>query len=47
MLGPEDILISDVGAHKMWIARNYHCVLHTCLSLIVLRWELQFQGDRG
>ena len=21
----DDILISDVGAHKMWIARNYHC----------------------
>lgn len=20
-----DILISDVGAHKMWIAQNYHC----------------------
>ncbi len=25
VLGPEDILISDVGAHKMWIARYYHC----------------------
>lgn len=25
VLGPEDILISDVGAHKMWIARHYHC----------------------
>ncbi len=24
LLGPEDILLSDVGAHKMWIARNYH-----------------------
>ena len=24
-LGPEDILISDVGAHKMWIARYYQC----------------------
>jgi len=23
-LGPEDILISDVGAHKMWIARYFH-----------------------
>ena len=32
VLGDEDILISDVGAHKMWIARNY--VVHepnTCL----------------
>jgi len=23
-LGPEDILLSDVGAHKMWIARYFH-----------------------
>ncbi len=25
VLGPEDIAISDVGAHKMWMARHYHC----------------------
>jgi len=32
VLGPEDILISDVGAHKMWIARQYHCdEPNTCL----------------
>jgi acetolactate synthase-1/2/3 large subunit len=32
VMGPEDILISDVGAHKMWIARNYHCDRpNTCL----------------
>ncbi|MEM9817556.1 MAG: thiamine pyrophosphate-dependent enzyme, partial [Cyanobacteria bacterium P01_D01_bin.6] len=32
VLKPEDILISDVGAHKMWIARNYHCDRpNTCL----------------
>ncbi len=24
-LGPEDIVLSDVGAHKMWMARHYHC----------------------
>lgn len=24
VLDDEDIVISDVGAHKMWIARNYH-----------------------
>ena len=24
-LGPHDILLSDVGAHKMWIARYYQC----------------------
>ena len=24
-LGASDILLSDVGAHKMWIARHYHC----------------------
>ena len=24
VLGPDDILLSDVGAHKMWIARYYH-----------------------
>ena len=32
VLGPEDILLSDVGAHKMWIARYYHCHNpNTCL----------------
>jgi acetolactate synthase-1/2/3 large subunit len=31
-LGPEDILLSDVGAHKMWIARYYQChEANTCL----------------
>lgn len=25
VMGLEDILISDVGAHKMWVARHYHC----------------------
>jgi acetolactate synthase I/II/III large subunit len=28
----EDIVISDVGAHKMWMARHYHCDRpNTCL----------------
>ncbi len=32
VLGAEDIVISDVGAHKMWMARNYHCLRpNTCL----------------
>jgi len=32
VLGPEDLLLSDVGAHKMWIARYYHCdEPNTCL----------------
>ncbi|MEB3267385.1 MAG: acetolactate synthase large subunit [Leptolyngbya sp.] len=32
VMGPEDIVLSDVGAHKMWIARNYHCDRpNTCL----------------
>lgn len=31
-LGPDDILLSDVGAHKMWVARYYHCdEPNTCL----------------
>ncbi|MEH1779000.1 acetolactate synthase large subunit [Nostoc sp.] len=25
VMGPDDIVISDVGAHKMWMARHYHC----------------------
>ena len=25
VMEPEDIVISDVGAHKMWMARQYHC----------------------
>jgi acetolactate synthase-1/2/3 large subunit len=32
VMGEHDILISDVGAHKMWIARYYHCEEpNTCL----------------
>jgi len=32
VLGPDDILLSDVGAHKMWVARHYHChEPNTCL----------------
>ncbi len=32
VLGAEDIVISDVGAHKMWMARHYHCDRpNTCL----------------
>ena len=31
-LNKDDILISDVGAHKMWIARNYPCYEpNTCI----------------
>ena len=31
-LGAEDIVISGVGAHKMWVARHYHCrEPNTCL----------------
>lgn len=32
VMGPDDIVISDVGAHKMWIARHYHCERpNTCI----------------
>ncbi|MDQ6988658.1 MAG: acetolactate synthase large subunit [Mariprofundaceae bacterium] len=32
VMGAEDILLSDVGAHKMWIARHYQChEPNTCL----------------
>jgi len=32
VMGAHDILLSDVGAHKMWIARHYHChEPNTCL----------------
>lgn len=32
VLDAEDIVISDVGAHKMWMARHYHCDLpNTCI----------------
>lgn len=31
-MGEEDIVISDVGAHKMWIAREYNCYRpNTCI----------------
>ena len=32
VMGPDDILLSDVGAHKMWIARHYGCYKpNTCI----------------
>jgi acetolactate synthase I/II/III large subunit len=32
VLGPNDVLLSDVGAHKMWVARYYQChEPNTCL----------------
>jgi acetolactate synthase I/II/III large subunit len=32
VLGPHDVLLSDVGAHKMWVARQYPChEPNTCL----------------
>jgi acetolactate synthase I/II/III large subunit len=32
VMAPEDVVISDVGAHKMWMARHYHCDCpNTCL----------------
>ena len=32
VMGPDDILLSDVGAHKMWISRYYQCdEANTCL----------------
>ena len=32
VMGGEDILLSDVGAHKMWVARHYDCTdPNTCL----------------
>ena len=32
VMGANDILLSDVGAHKMWIARHYQChEANTCL----------------
>jgi len=32
VMGSEDIVISDVGAHKMWMARHYHCEApNTCI----------------
>jgi len=31
-LGPDDIMLSDVGAHKMWVSRYYQCYQpNTCL----------------
>lgn len=31
-MGEDDIVISDVGAHKVWVARNYHCYKpNTCI----------------
>lgn len=32
VMGDNDIVLSDVGAHKMWIARHYNCVKpNTCI----------------
>ena len=41
----EDILLSDVGAHKMWVVRHYDCTdPNTCLiSNGFVQWDLYFQ----
>jgi len=32
VMGSDDIVVSDVGAHKMWIARHYNCYKpNTCI----------------
>ncbi|MDZ7788479.1 MAG: acetolactate synthase large subunit [Halofilum sp. (in: g-proteobacteria)] len=32
VLGPDDVVLSGVGAHKMWVGRHYHCHQpNTCL----------------
>ena len=31
VMRPGDILLSDVGAHKMWIARHYNCYKQMCI----------------
>lgn len=32
IMGPDDIVVSDVGAHKMWLARHYDCYKpNTCV----------------
>ena len=32
IMNKDDILLSDVGAHKMWVAREYNCIEpNTCL----------------
>jgi acetolactate synthase-1/2/3 large subunit len=42
VMGPDDILLSDVGAHKMWIARYYQCHLRrtSCIRTDAF-WRLQ------
>ena len=37
VMGPSDVLLSDVGAHKMWISRYYQCQEpNTCLISCLL-----------
>lgn len=32
IMNPEDIMVCDVGAHKMWVARHYNCYMpNTCI----------------
>ena len=45
VLSGDDIILSDVGAHKMWVAREYNCVNpNTCLisNGFLKRWVLLF-----
>ena len=40
VLGNDDIILSDVGAHKMWVAREYNCTNpNTCLDF---KWILHY-----
>lgn len=45
-MGEDDIVISDVGAHKMWIAREYNCYkpnTWASFQMDLQRWELRFR----
>ena len=43
-LDQDDIVISDVGAHKLWIAKVYNTYfqIHVLSQMVFVRWDLHF-----
>ena len=47
VLGNDDIILSDVGAHKMWVAREYNCTIQIPVlsPMDFVQWVLLCQAQ--
>ena len=44
VMNDDDIVLSDVGAHKMWVAREYNCthLIHVLYQMVFVQWDLHY-----